>query len=125
MGATGNCIVEDCDRPAAKRRMCHKHYLRQYRTGSTELAQISRPHGTCTVPGCDGRAKGLGLCKPHYDRKRKTGVVGGPLSGRKRMPAVGPCTDPECDAPAAIRGLCNRHYSREWKRKRRPPGADS
>jgi hypothetical protein len=52
-----------CDRKAAKRGYCNKHYMRYY-------SQAPRQNGkTCKIEGCENSHRGRGLCINHYTQE--------------------------------------------------------
>jgi hypothetical protein len=60
------CTIEDCGRPHYGTGLCRMHYLRKYRTGTTDAKLRKRKQ--CTVEGCQEFVKGNGLCNAHYMR---------------------------------------------------------
>jgi hypothetical protein len=96
------CSVDGCDRAATERGLCHAHYLRTVRLGTTVPEQPlltrgpGRDHGPpsrsrrsralearalapyrtpCTVEGCGRLARARGWCLAHYKRWQKHGDV--------------------------------------------------
>lgn len=70
------CVATDCVAAARnlKNRMCEKHYLRFFRTGSTELLVDRQTH--CSVDGCDRPHRAHSYCNMHMQRWRKYGDAG-------------------------------------------------
>jgi hypothetical protein len=63
------CSIQECDRPAAKRGWCIRHYKRWQRHGDPEAGQALREPGRiCKAKDCDRPAKRLGWCFRHYQR---------------------------------------------------------
>ena len=64
------CTIESCDKPAAGRGWCRKHYMRWYRHGDPLGVAPAKPIPTCSVIDCDLESKSLGMCRKHYDAER-------------------------------------------------------
>lgn len=65
------CSIEGCGKPVHGHGICHKHYMRLRRRGSTALPSRATP--ICSVDGCEKPAKGHGWCNAHYTRWRRRG----------------------------------------------------
>lgn len=69
-----NCVVNGCNSTASSSKgMCHKHYLRQYRNGSTETINNMSGISCCIIEGCSKKVLAKGLCSKHYIRKYRNG----------------------------------------------------
>lgn len=68
-----NCTVASCPNPVLVKSLglCHKHYARFKRTGSTDDPAPRRKF--CTQPGCSEPVHGNGLCAKHWMRQRRHG----------------------------------------------------
>jgi hypothetical protein len=93
-----SCTIDGCDLPAVGRKLCSKHYSRQKRYGTTELAE--RPL-ICSVEDCERLVQALGLCDMHYRRQK---------AGRAEQRLCLYCGEP---VPDGIRGrrsyCCSEH----------------
>ena len=66
------CSIEGCGSLSEKRGLCNKHYLRQYRNGTTErIRKVGR--SVCSIDGCNSASHSDGWCLKHYCRWRRTG----------------------------------------------------
>lgn len=71
------CAAAGCERDARARGLCHKHYVRLIRTGTTD---DPKPRGKkvrqpCSVDGCEAPAFCHGWCRRHYTRWYETGSL--------------------------------------------------
>jgi hypothetical protein len=76
MSAAGNrikiCSVPTCTRAVGARGLCHMHYARRNRTGTTESdsaaprVKVSWDGLTCIYPNCSEKIYSRGLCRTHY-----------------------------------------------------------
>lgn len=122
-GATGECSVEGCTKPADARHLCKMHYTRWKRHGDAHHVTERVQHqgvAPCTIDGCEKVQFARGWCPMHYMRWRATGdplLMKSGLSGwsRTRKWAGIVCSVDGCDLPAKSRGYCPMHYER-WKR---------
>jgi hypothetical protein len=70
------CSVEGCERAAAIRGWCHRHYCRWKRHGDPLVVLpggIKVHREPCIVDGCDRLGEVRGWCPRHYQRARKYG----------------------------------------------------
>lgn len=76
--AVRRCLMPDCDRRAAARGYCRRHYQRLWRHGDPRVMRINRyaPGTLCAAPGCERPVRAKGLCPAHYYRQKRTGDVG-------------------------------------------------
>ena len=83
------CTIESCDKPAAGRGWCRKHYMRWYRHGDPLGVAPAKPIPTCSVIDCDLESKSLGMCRKHYDAERyKSKRDSLPVAFRRRLANV-------------------------------------
>jgi hypothetical protein len=68
------CLEDGCDQPAAKRRLCTKHYQRR-RAHGIELPPpvVRNKHLPCTVDGCSEPRWIRGYCRLHHNRWQRNG----------------------------------------------------
>jgi len=85
---SGPCSVAGCETPAAKVRMCLKHYTRMRNHGTTDEPARRRVNiGPCAVEGCDLQSTENGYCKKHGTRARRHGD---PLATKSNYRPAGP-----------------------------------
>jgi len=76
------CTISGCAGRVHGYGLCHKHYCRKRKTGTTD--DRPPPPTICRIPSCHRPHKALGFCVLHYKRKWKTGT---PYDGPKaRLP---------------------------------------
>ena len=132
----GNCLVEDCEKPAKAMNMCNTHYM-QYRRGTraedgTLLRTLrGRAKGKiCKVESCDRDVIGRGFCTKHYQQfahgHRGLDEIGqidlkernlGPTKlahEERRVRGLRSGTCRLCGAPMfhGGTGYCSKHYAR-------------
>lgn len=136
------CILDRCDKPAYKGRMCLSHKTRLKNTGSL-VRPCTRcgddiPVGTpgnqkvcegcrvCTIPGCGRLLRKNGFCEGHSGRyenygspHRPCGRCGKdlPLSAKpsqKICESCRVCKVPGCENRYSRNGYCSGHYSRSY-----------
>lgn len=105
------CTYPDCAKPATAKRLCRTHYMRQRRTGSTDLSsREAEARPACGVDGCSRPAYAFTFCSMHYQRFRKTGDPGPAEPERGCWPST--CTVDGCGRGSKVRGLCELHARR-------------
>lgn len=116
------CIVDGCGKsqpPKAKRGLCHMHYNRWRRTGTTEPRPAPPPkpviaERSCSVPGCahlQPRKSQRDLCNMHYSRWRRTGSTDAPLPKPPREPKPPAlCRVDGCGKLSVKWRYCPEHY---------------
>ncbi|MGC4378912.1 hypothetical protein WD019_18635 [Fictibacillus sp. Mic-4] len=63
------CVIDNCEKPAVGRGMCHMHYKRWQRHGDPFATSVRK---VCTIEGCAGKHFCKGFCQNHYRKwKRK------------------------------------------------------
>ncbi len=60
------CTLPECSRPHYGHGLCHMHYQRKRKRGTTE--QRLRTQSVCSVADCGRPARGRGFCHAHYAR---------------------------------------------------------
>lgn len=109
---SGTCQAEEgCDRPAAKKQLCLKHYQRL--TKSRTTAAIPGQHtglSLCSVEGCGKPHHAGGYCAMHHSRAQR----GAPMTVESmKISRTGACDVEGCDDPIKAKRLCSAHYSQK------------
>jgi 5-methylcytosine-specific restriction endonuclease McrA len=99
----GPCVIASCPDPEIARGWCRKHYLRWWRTGTTDDPPPFTPK-PCGHPGCPVPAVKLGLCVKHHARWKARGTTEDP------PPRPAHCLITGCGLPPRSRGWCKKHY---------------
>lgn len=105
------CTVENCIKPLIARGLCHMHYWRFKKYGTTDTP-TKRPklNTACTVKGCKNTAKARQLCDNHYHMFSYNGTL------QRIQPHYNPtCSVENCEEPHHSNGLCHLHYQRKLK----------
>lgn len=69
------CEVEGCQNKHYSKAMCHMHYLRVSRHGTTKLKNEEKPEN-CSTFGCDNSVVTKGMCKAHYSSSWRDARIG-------------------------------------------------
>jgi hypothetical protein len=102
------CSVDGCANAAHSRQLCNKHYLRLWKTGSTDCPSPRHPtKGPCSVADCGRPAHARGWCNKHHKRWLTHGTTTH-LSNSEKT-----CTVEGCDDPVLLTGLCAFHKRRQ------------
>jgi hypothetical protein len=115
-GEVSVCAVSDCDQPAKTKGLCHAHYARWKRTGTTDGGPIKRyfPRGQqCMVAECGRSASAKGFCVAHFTRWRR---YGDPLGSAPKRPP----THYSPERRAAIRAGIQRSWQTRGDRSHPP-----
>ena len=67
------CAVDGCNREGKRRHLCHLHYDRLWRSGTTDLLPRKKVIKICSVDDCDEPSRTKKLCAMHYMRLYKHG----------------------------------------------------
>lgn len=85
------CSVDGCEKKSSAKGLCHTHYMRLRRHGTTD-DPVKKERSPCSVAECESPNIGRGLCRKHYLRWYETGSV--ELGVRKRQPPPRPPVTP-------------------------------
>lgn len=72
--ANRTCSIDGCETAAKSRGWCQKHYMRWYKSGTTELPE-KPPQEFCPADDCDRPVRARGWCNTHYMRWLNHGDV--------------------------------------------------
>ena len=110
------CSVEGCGGTEIVKGLCHKHYERKRKTGTTELLIRQKREKVirlCIVDGCNRKHNSHGYCWMHWYRLRHFGIKNAPAGDKRK------CLTEGCGhmvrAMTKSSGLCRLCYGRKYK----------
>jgi hypothetical protein len=103
----GICNVEGCDKEAAVKNMCSKHYQRWRKYGDANYikSQQNTSKTICKVEHCNSYSlEGIPLCTAHLEKLKKVDGIQFIMNGHRICEVEG------CERAVQAKGRCGKHY---------------
>ena len=115
------CIVDGCKNLIFVKKMCQKHYTRQYRYGSVDFfKQNKNQNHKCLIDDCLEKPLSKNLCRSHYARWKRNGDnfdKSAPIRKITKYSKNDLCFMPGCLEKAKSKNFCRKHYQHQSRHK--------
>ncbi|MCA1064819.1 hypothetical protein QTG56_24755 (plasmid) [Rossellomorea sp. AcN35-11] len=101
------CNVEYCNKKAAVKNMCSKHYQRWRKYGDANYvkSQQNTSKVICKVEDCDSYSlEGIPLCTTHLEKLKEVDAIQFIINGHRVCEVEG------CTRSVQAKGRCGKHY---------------